>query len=330
MAKLRMAVVGMGMGGSYGARIHKSPAAEFAAMCDLDAGRLKTRAELYKKEIGAEPKPYTSVDEMLAKEKLDGVVISTPSATHHTVAVKVAGAGVNLLIDKPIDISAENIDKIESAVKKTGVLCGVNYPLRLSPLMNGAKKAITDGLLGKILLCDVRMKWHRGQAYYDKGGWRGTWAMDGGGSLMNQGAHYMDLLCWFLGKPVSVTGEFAALNHKIETEDWASGTVAFEGGARSTISTTTCVLPQIDTNWVEVHGTTGSIYMKAGGSEEIASGVENLRTLAVPKFDYPVEEFIDAVAHKRPPLVSIEEARRSVNLINGIYRSAREGRRVAL
>lgn len=325
---LRMAVIGLGMGGSYGARIHASKSAQFVAMCDANPTRLAERVTRYKDEIGAEPKPYSSVETMLKAERLDGVVISTPSATHHLVAEQVAAAGVAMLIDKPLDISSANMDRIERAVATAKVLCGVNYPQRCNPLMRGIKQALDSGLLGNPLICDVRLKWYRDQGYYDRGGWRGTWAMDGGGSLMNQGAHFMDLLCWFMGKPASVIGSFAALNHKIETEDWASGIVEFANGARATVSTTTCVQPKTDACWVEVHGTSGSVFVKDGAV--LASTVPDLEHLALPAFDYPVEEFIDAVAQQRQPLVSIEQARWSVDLINGIYRSGRESRRVTL
>ncbi|MEI8241738.1 MAG: Gfo/Idh/MocA family oxidoreductase [bacterium] len=324
---LKMAVIGLGMGGSYGARIHASKTAQFVAMCDSNPERLATRAKTYKAEIGAEPHPYTNVEELLRHERLDGVVISTPSATHHLMAEQVAAAGVSMLIDKPLDISSEHMDRIASAVTRNQVLCGVNYPLRCNPLLRGIKKAIDDGLLGKPLICDIRLKWYRDQAYYDRGGWRGTWAMDGGGSLMNQGAHYMDVLCWFMGRPVHVMGAFAALDHRIETEDWASGIVEFENSVRATVSTATCVQPRTDANWIEVHGTKGSIFVK--DHAVVSSSTPDLERLAPCPFEHPVEDFIDAVQQRRQPLVSIEQGRWSVDLINAVYRSAREGRRVA-
>jgi predicted dehydrogenase len=323
-----MAVVGLGMGGSHGARLHKCEGVQYAAMCDSNPERLTQRAELYKKEIGAEPKPYVDLKEMLKKEKLDGVVISTPSGTHHKIAVECAKAGVNMLIDKPIDINDKNIDKIQKAVDKAGVLCGVIYPSRCKPVFAGLKKVIDDKMLGRPLICDMRMKWFRDQAYYDKGGWRGTWAMDGGGSLMNQGAHPIDLLCWFLGKPKTIIGEFAALNHKIETEDWASGVIEFSSGARATVITTTDAAPKKDTTSFDYHGETGSVYIS--GEAVVDSSVPNLDKLVVPKFDYPVEEFVDAVKNKRQPMVSIEQARWSVDLINGVYNAARKGKRITV
>ena len=329
---LRMAVVGLGMGGSHGARVHeygkKHGNVEYAAMCDLDGEKLKTRAKLYKEEIGATPTPYQSVEEMLKKEKLDGVIISTPSGTHHKVAKLVSDAGVNLLIDKPVDITKEAIDVIEKSVKASGVTCGVVYQNRLTPIFNGLKKVIDDKLLGRPLICDFRMKWYRSQEYYDAGGWRGTWKMDGGGSIMNQGIHCVDILCWLFGKPKTVVGEFAKLNHKIETEDWTGGVIEFESGVRSTITTTTCAAPKKDYNFFDYHAENGSIYLKQ--LEVIESSIENLNTINPPKFDHPVDDFIDSVLNKRQPIAPLNEARRSVDLILALYQSAKEGRRITL
>jgi len=325
---LRMAVVGLGMGGGYGSMLHKMDGVEFAAMCDLDQEKIDFRVKAYKEEIGAEPAPYLSVTEMLANEKLDGVVICVPSSYHHVVAEEVAAAGINMLIDKPVDINGENIDKINKAVTDAGVLCGVIYPMRVKPLFAGVKKAIDDKLMGDLLICDIRLKFYRDQGYYDRGGWRGTWAVDGGGSLMNQGAHPLDLLCWYCGKPKSVIGSFGALNHEIETEDWASGVVEFENGARASISTTTCAPPKNDFVSIDVHGQDGSIYLR--GEEIIESSVENLAELNPPAFEHQVHDFVDAVANNRPPMVSLDSARQSVDLINALYESGREGKKIEL
>lgn len=325
---LRMAIIGIGMGGSYGAQLHASSKVEFAAMCARTPEKLAQRLETYKAEIGASPAVYTSIDEMLENEQLDGVIISTPSSTHADIACRCAEAGVHMLIDKPADISSEKIEHIRAAVEKSGVLCGVNYPQRLKPVNAGIRKVLEEGRLGRLLLCDFRMKWYRPQEYYDAGGWRGTWEFDGGGSLMNQGAHPMDLLCWFAGAPQRVIGSFGAIAHEIETEDWASAIIEFESGARSTITTTTCVTPKNDTIWFELHGTEGSILLENGAIK--FSSIEGLEELVTPPWEHPVEEFIDAVEEKRPPMVSLTEAKRSIDLINAVYESGRSGRAIEL
>jgi UDP-N-acetyl-2-amino-2-deoxyglucuronate dehydrogenase len=329
---LKFAVVGVGMGGAHGANIHSNSqgVGDLVAVCDKNPERLQWRVDTYAKEINLQVHGYTDFEEMLAKEELDGVIVSTPSGLHHQQAVAAARCGVNVLVDKPLDITMAAIDQIEQAVKKAGVLCGVNYGMRHKPVHWNIKQAIDRGDFGKLLLVDVRMKWYRDQAYYDKGAWRGTWAMDGGGSLMNQGAHAMDLLAWFAGRPVKVRGDFSALNHKIETEDWASGIVEFENGVRSTISTTTNVFPKTDRTYVEVHGTKGSCFVV--NDQIVDTNLESLQANRLQPAPYPdaVIDFVHAVKDKRTPLCDITQGRWSVQLILSVYESARQGKTLAL
>ncbi len=331
---LKIGVVGMGIGGSHGSKVHKSDAGELTAICDSDAEKLKWRLETYAKEIDAHPRGYEDLEEMLAKEQLDGVIISTPSGTHHTLGVIAAAAGVNILMDKPLDINVESIDLIAEAVADAGVLCGVNYQSRFSAGYRAVKKAIDAGEFGKLLMADVRLKWFRDQDYYDRGGWRGTWAMDGGGSLMNQGAHPMDLLVWFAGQPRKVRGDFGALNHDIETEDWAAGIIEFASGARGVVNTTTNVTLGEDVGkakdriWYELHGTAGSAFLLDG--EVIETNIESLKAPPEPEYADPVEDFMAAIVEKRDPEVTIEQGRWSVQLIQAVYESARQGRTIEL
>lgn len=325
---LRMGIAGVGIGGAHGATIQKSGLGETVAVCDRDAAKLQWRVETYAKEMNFTPKGYTDFAEMVQKEKLDGVVISTPSGVHHQQAVVAAQHGVHVLVDKPLDITREHIAAIETAVKKSGILCGVNYPMRFQPAFWNVRQAIEQGLFGKLLLVDVRLKWFRDQAYYDKGGWRGTWAMDGGGSLMNQGAHPMDILTWFAGKPLQVRGDFAALNHKIETEDWAAAIAEFEGGVRSSITTTTNVFPKNDRIFFEVHGTLGSAFLS--NNDIVETNLDALRTLVAPPSPNAIVDFMKGIVAKRPPLTDVAQGRRSVELILAIYDSARQGKTIAV
>jgi predicted dehydrogenase len=206
--------------------------------------------------------------------------------------------------------------------------------MHFEPLLAGIKKAIDDKLIGDLLMVDINLKWFRSQEYYDRGGWRGTWDMDGGGSLMNQGTHPVDYMCWLCGEPEEVSGDFGAINHKIETEDWAVGIVRFKNGVRGSILTTTNVTPNIGMMRVEVHGTDGSIMIEEksiDGEKQPpinVSSVENLEELGKRAFSYPVEQFIDALINDTPFEVPGRQARASVALINGVYESARQGKRV--
>ena len=323
---VKIGIVGMGIGGGHGSAIHKSDVAELTAICDSDPEKLKWRLGTYAEEIDAHPNGYADFEEMLEKEDLDGVVIATPSGIHHQQAIIAAKHGLPMLIEKPLDISIEKMDAIAKAVDDAGVLAGVNYQQRFQPGIYSVKQAIDAGHFGKLLMVDVRLKWYRDQDYYDQGGWRGTWAMDGGGSLMNQGAHPMDLLTWFAGKPVKVLGDFAVLNHKIETEDWAAGIVEFDSGVRAVITTTTNVAPKSDRIYIDVHGTEGSAYLMGG--EITQTSIEALKEPQSPPHPSPLIDFVYAIKENRPLAVPIEQARRSVELILAVYESSRAGKAV--
>ena len=326
---LKIGVVGMGIGGAHGATVHKSGLAEFTAICDKDPEKIKFRLESYPKEIDAHPRGYTDLDEMCAKEKLDGLIISTPSGMHHQQVAIGARHGVNLLIDKPVDITAEHMEAIAQAVAKAGVLCGVNHSMRFENSYWAVKDAIDAGEFGKLLLVDARLKWFRDQAYYDRGGWRATWAMDGGGSLMNQGVHMMDMLVWLAsGKPKATRGDFAAINHKIETEDWASAVVEFDNGVRSTISTTTCVFPKDDRTFFDVHGTAGSAFLVNG--KIVETNIESLKNPKPAPAANAIIDFLEAIGDQRLPAIPVEQARRPVELILATYKSAREKKTVQM
>ena len=325
---LKIGVVGMGIGGGHGATVHKSGLAELTAICDKDAQKLRWRLETYAKEIQAHPRGYIDMDEMLTKEALDGVIISTPSGIHYQQALVAARHGVNMLIDKPLDITREHMGAIAQAVGRAGLLAGVNHGMRFEGAYWAVKQALEAGEFGKLLAVDARLKFYRDQPYYDKGGWRATWAMDGGGSLMNQGVHMIDMLCWFAGTPRKVRGDFAALNHKIETEDWAGAVVEFDGNVRSTITTTTCVFPKIDRVCFDVHGTAGSAFLSGG--QVVETNIESLKAPAAAPSSSAVLDFLDALGHKRPPAVSIQQAARPVELILATYESARQGRTIEL
>ncbi len=146
---------------------------------------------------------------------------------------------------------------------------------------------------------------------------------------MNQGAHPMDLLTWYAGKPVRVRGDFAALNHDIETEDWAAGIVEFANGVRSLVNTTTNVAPRDDHRvFFDVHGTAGSAWLVNGEIKD--TNIESLAQIGDPEFPNPIIDFLHAIKDSRPPAISVEEARWSVELINGMYESARRNRTVEL
>jgi len=215
------------------------------------------------------------------------------------------------------------------------------------------KKAIDQGRFGKLVLGDAYIKWYRTQAYYDSGAWRGTWALDGGGALMNQSVHQIDQLLWFFGDVKTVRAQMATVAHKgIEVEDIATVLLEFESGAQGVIEGSTAIYPGHPAR-VEVHGTDGSAILEDGklqfwqfkkrkpidrrieadlkGESELGSGAADpLAALKIEGHRRQIEDFTRAIRTGRPPKIDGREARRAIALLEAIYKSARTGRKVTL
>ena len=205
---------------------------------------------------------YHDLDEMLADPDLDIVTIGTPSGAHMDPAIKVARAGKHLIVEKPLEISLTRCDRIIAECEKAGVTLSTIFPSRFHDTSQQIKKAIDAGRFGRMTSGDAFVKWYRTQQYYDSGAWRGTWALDGGGALMNQSIHSIDLLIWLMGPVAEVQASTALLAHKrIEVEDHAVAVVRFESGAIGVIEGSTAVYPGY-LKRVEIHGTTGSVMME--------------------------------------------------------------------
>src|SRR5262245_32327449 len=163
---------------------------------------------------------YHKLEDMLANPEIQIITICTPSGAHMDPAVAAAKAGKHVLVEKPLEITLKKCDKIIEACEKAGVRGGTIMPGRFSPANIALKDALSEGRFGKLTLGDTYVKWWRSQEYYDQGGWRGTWALDGGGAYMNQAIHNVDLLYWFMGDVAEVTGVTSLVAHeRIEVED---------------------------------------------------------------------------------------------------------------
>lgn len=162
---------------------------------------------------------------------------------HADFAVKAMEAGKHVLVEKPIDITVEAAMKIEEARVRTGLKAGVIHQNRNNADMKPIREAIQSGKIGSVIYGDFEVKWYRTQEYYDNGGWRGTWEMDGGGSLMNQAVHTVDLMQWLMGDVESVTSQIGIYGHRIETEDFTASLIKFKSGAVATFVSTTCAYP---------------------------------------------------------------------------------------
>ena len=343
--KVGYAVLGLGVGFAHATAAYHNEKANLIAVCDLREDRLERARNEFP---GVQT--YTDFDEMLARPDIDVISVAVPSGLHAEFACRVMEAGKDCLVEKPVDITPEAAQKIIDCRNRTGRKCGVIHQNRFNVNMAPIKEAIDSGRLGKLLLGTFEVKWYRDQNYYNNdGGWRGTWAMDGGGSLMNQAVHTVDLMQWLMGKPVEVYSKMGVYNHEIETEDMTVSLFTFENGANATFVSSTDTFPGICTG-IKVYGTRGSIeadgdviklwkMMDAPENEEreILHQYGRGNGAAVQKdptrpfgHAYQVNDIIDAVRENRSPIITPDEAIKAVRIINAVYESARTGKKVLL
>lgn len=342
--KIGYAVLGLGVGRSHAKSVLSAKNGELIAVCDL----LEEKLERAKKDYG-DILTYTSFDEMIKNPDIDIISVCLPSGMHAEYAVRTMEAGKHVLVEKPVDITVEAALKIEEARVRTGKKAGVIHQNRFNACMKPLKKAIDSGRLGDLFLGTFAVKWYRTQEYYDNGGWRGTWDMDGGGSLMNQAIHTVDLMQWLMGDVVSVTSHMGVFNHTIETEDMTASLIKFKNGASATFVSTTCAYPGLNTD-IQVYGTKGSIeidgdqlvtWRLADEDEEAsqkmldlyAAGNGNATALdptLVVGHATQVHDIIDAVLFDRDPLIMPMDAIKSVKIANAIYESARTGKTIVI
>ena len=225
--KIGFAIVGGGVIGPLHAQaIAAQPDARLVAVCDIVPGAAEKLASQY----GAEA--MTDLDAMLARDDIQIVNVCVPSGLHAEIGIKAAQAGKHVICEKPIDITLDAADRLTAACAAAGVKLQVISQHRFSASMQRLKRAIDDGSLGTLVMGNAEVFWYRAQAYYDSGGWRGTWSLDGGGCLMNQGVHYVDLLRWAMGPVASVSAKMGTLAHeRIEVEDVAVAVIQFANGA---------------------------------------------------------------------------------------------------
>jgi predicted dehydrogenase len=290
---------------------------------------------------------YASYLEMLADPLVDVVILGTPSGLHPEQTVLAAQAGKHVITEKPMSITSDGATRMIEACDRAGVKLAVIFQNRLSRDVYRVRRAIERGLIGKPIVGSASVYWHRTQEYYDaNGGWRGTWALDGGGALINQSIHTIDLLQWLMGGVASVQGQIATLGHRIETEDAAAASLRFRSGAVGTILVTTCADRDYPAR-VEVIGTQGRATLE-NNQVTLWEGTAPLGDDLLEEVDRgyvegwePGEKFgaghqrqlrlvFSALADGTEPPVPGREARKAVDVILGIYESAQSGMRTSI
>ncbi|HEV2927109.1 MAG TPA: Gfo/Idh/MocA family oxidoreductase [Propionibacteriaceae bacterium] len=358
--RVRVALVGAGVIGP----IHAEVIGELADRMELVAvaDHKSERAERVAAERGG--KSFSSLSDALAAVEIDVVTVCTPTGRHAEVAIEALEAGKHVIIEKPAEVTVEKTDEIIAAQRRAGTMVAVISQRRFDPATEVTVEAIRRGELGRLTSGIASIDWWRGQSYYDSGDWRGTWELDGGGALMNQGVHTVDLLVATLGRPVEVTAYTATLAHeRIEVEDVAVGVVKFANGALGVLHATTAAYPGLSAR-LHVHGDKGSVVIdndelsfihttQGGSAEEKAYGSastslnqiadyphasgagaetagSNPGGLAVDAHRRQYENFLAALAGKEELRVDLETNRQSIAVITAVYESARTGRPVTL
>ena len=294
-----------------------------------------------------------SLDQLLAHRPLDLVVIGSPSGLHAEHGIAAAARGLHVLVEKPIDVTAARADALITAADRAGVRLGVIFQDRLKPDIQRARALVAGGSLGRPILATAEVKWYRPPEYYAGSRWRGTQALDGGGALINQGVHTVDLLLWLFGPVRRVFGRTAALLHAIEVEDTAVAVLEFENGALGTIDAATSAYPGYSRR-IELTGSNGTLIIdgdrlthadlidspsypnptnppdprdrrEPGSSSASASSPVVADATAHQRV---IEDFIRAMATGSAPACDGREGRRSVAVVEAIYQSARSGQPV--
>jgi len=287
---------------------------------------------------------------LLARRDVDVVCVCVPSGLHAQIAIQAASAGKHLVVEKPIDVSLDAADRLIDAARAAGVVLTVISQHRFDPGLVELKRLLDDGTLGRLVLGEASTKWYRTQAYYDSAPWRGTYAMDGG-SLMNQGVHYVDLLRWCMGPPAEVTAVCATQAHQIEVEDTALAVVRFASGAVGTILSSTAAFPGFPQR-LEITGTEGTVTVEngrivgrafAGNAGPMASAssadaahsptanpAADPAAVDVSSHAAQLADLLDAIDTGREPAVTGESGRAALEIVLAVYESSRTGRPVSL
>lgn len=339
MRKIHCGVVGLGaIGPTHIEAIKAIANAELTAVCD----RAEEKALRFAGENGC--KAYTRYEALLADPDIDLVHICVPSGDHANLGVLAARAGKHVLVEKPIDVTLEAADRLIEACEKAGVLLSCISQHRFADDLIAAKKAVEAGRFGKITFGGSYTKWYRSQEYYDSGDWRGTWALDGGGALMNQSVHYVDMMQWLCGPVEEVTAYCGTLAHeRIEVEDVAAAILRFKSGALGMLEGNTTAYPGFQQR-LDVYGSDGSVIIendkirewrfkdeaggKTGEAKAEAGAGAGSAAIASSLHQRQIEDVVSAILEGRAPAITGRDAREPLAVILAVYESGRSGKAV--
>lgn len=340
-------IVGLGLIADFHAQAIQNMTGGKLVAC---LSRSEDKANAFAKKYNC--RGYASMDAFLTNPELDIVTVCTPSGYHMEPALKAIESGKHVIVEKPLEITLERCDKIIDAAERAGVKLATVFPSRFHEVAGIIKSTIESGRFGKLVLGDAYVKWFRSQEYYDNGGWHGTKKLDGGGALMNQSIHAIDVLQWFMGPVHSVQAYSSVLGHKrIEVEDTAVAVLKFENGAMGVIEGSTAVYPGF-LKRIEINGTNGSVILEEEDLKEWSfkeetkadkeikekftavtdsgGGVSDPGAISFRLHQLQFEDFIKSLSSGGTSLVEGKEGRKAVEIILAIYKSASTGKMVKL
>ena len=369
-----VAIVGAGVIGRIHAEaICRHPRLRVAAIVDPDAAARHVLAEqIASSETTPEaalvpasaPAEFDSLRQALAAGGIDLVAVCVPTGLHAAAVCEALAAGVHVLVEKPIDVSlpeARRLAALAAEAAGRGVVSSVVSQHRFDPASAAVAAAVADGRMGRVTSAVASVAWWRSQAYYDSASWRGTWALDGGGALMNQGVHTVDLLTWLLGRPLEVFAHSALLAHEsVEVEDVAVATIRFASGALAVLHATTAAYPGLSVR-LQIHGSAGSavlhddqleyFHVEQSGTGETGGpygGAEpdNQASRVVPEAELrgsarpadafvlghlrQYEDVVDAIESGRPPAVTFQDGLMALAIVRAVYVSSTLNQLVAV
>lgn len=338
-SKVKLGIVGCGViGPKHAGIIAKLPHTELVAVADV----IPARADALASEYGC--RAYHSYEELLQQEDIQCISVCTPSGLHGEMAIAAMESQKHVIVEKPLEISLEKIDAMIRTSEETGMTLAGIFNYRFNSASIRLKKAVEEGKLGTLVLGDAYIKWFRSQDYYESEAWRGTWELDGGGALMNQSVHFIDLLQWIMGPVQSVSAHIATRAHSdLTVEDVSTATLQFKNGALGTIVGSTAIKPGCPGK-LEIHGTLGTVVIEENqisrwnldGQEELSdqragsAAADDPAKLGLEGHEAEIAHIADAILAEQRPAVDGPAARHAVEIILAIYQSAAQGNRVEL
>lgn len=280
---------------------------------------------------------YRSYDELLGDPEVQAVIICLPSGHHADYGQRAAAAGKHVIVEKPIDVTVAKARALIEACRRNNRKLSVIFQNRFTPAARKLRNALDEGRLGPLILGDAYVKWYRSPAYYSSNPWRGTKAIDGGGALINQAIHTIDLLQWMMGGVKRVSGLVRTSTHAIESEDLGVAAVEFANGAVGVIEGSTAIHPGFKER-IEIHGQRGSVVLDGGNitawkvegcneadyvdAQRISYGSSSSPAISHVNHKAQLEDIIASIQQNTEPLVNGEEGLKALQIVLGIYESS--------